>query len=93
MGKFFSNAALKPVKKLADKVEALSDKYGAMPDDELQAKTGEFKERFAKGETLDDLLPEVFAQVREASWRVIGLKHFYEQLLGGIVLHQGTSRR
>ncbi|MDL2236925.1 preprotein translocase subunit SecA [Christensenellaceae bacterium OttesenSCG-928-K19] len=87
---FFSNSALRPVKKIADKVEALSAAYEAMTDGELKAKTAEFKERHQAGESLDALLPEVFAQVREASWRVIGLKHFYEQILGGIVLHQGN---
>jgi len=90
MGKFFSNAALRPVKKLADKVESLSGAYEAMSDEELKGKTSEFRERFEKGEKLDDMLPEVFAQVREASWRVLGMKHFYEQILGGIVLHQGN---
>ncbi len=87
---FFSNSALRPVKKLADKVEALAPKFEAMSDAELVGQTAQFKQRFENGETMDDLLPEVFAQVREASWRVLGLRHFYVQILGGIVLHQGN---
>jgi len=87
---FSSERLLKPVRKIADKIEALADEYKAMSDETLQKKTGEFKERFEKGETLDMLLPEVFAQVREASDRVIGLRHFYVQLQGGVVLHQGN---
>ena len=86
----FSNSALRPVKKLADKVEALSSVYEEMSDDELVAMTEEFKKRHQNGESLDALLPDVFAQVREASWRVLGMKHFYAQVLGGIVLHQGN---
>ena len=86
----FGNSALRPVKKLADKVEALSSKFEGMSDEELVARTEEYRKRHQDGETLDDLLPEVFAQVREASWRVLGMKHFYEQVLGGIVLHQGN---
>ena len=61
-----------------------------MSDDELIRKTEEYKKRHREGESLDALLPEVFAQVREASMRVLGMKHFYEQVLGGIVLHQGN---
>ena len=91
MSKMFgSEAALRPVRKLADKIEALSDQYAGYSEEQLKGKTEEFKQRFENGETLDELLVEVFAQVREASWRVLGLKHFYEQLLGGIVLHQGN---
>ncbi|MBD5560254.1 MAG: preprotein translocase subunit SecA [Clostridia bacterium] len=90
MAGFFKNAALRPVKKLTDKVEALSDQFEAMDDAQLKEKTQEFKDRYAAGESLDDLLPEVFAQVREASWRVIGLRHFREQIMGGIALHQGN---
>ena len=86
----FGNSALRPVKKLADKVEALSSKFEGMSDEELVARTEEYRKRHQDGETLGDLLPEVFAQVREASWRVLGMKHFYEQVLGGIVLHQGN---
>lgn len=90
MAGFFSKAALKPVRKIADRVEALSGEFEKLSDAELVAKTQEFKKRYGDGEKLDDLLPEVFAQVREASWRVLGMKHFYEQILGGIVLHQGN---
>ena len=60
-----------------------------LTDDELKAKTGEFKERLAKGETLDDILPEAYAVCREASWRVLGMKHFRVQLVGGVILHNG----
>ncbi|MEG1158526.1 MAG: DEAD/DEAH box helicase, partial [Christensenellaceae bacterium] len=87
---FFSNSALKPVKKIADKVESLSSIYENMDDEKLAAMTTEFKQRYESGETLDDLLPDVFAQVREASNRVLGMRHFYAQILGGIVLHQGN---
>lgn len=87
----FGNSALKPVRKLADKTEALSKTFEAMSDEELVAKTEEFKKRHREqDESLDSLLPEVFAQVREASMRVLGMKHFYEQVMGGIVLHQGN---
>ncbi|MEA4854059.1 MAG: preprotein translocase subunit SecA [Christensenella sp.] len=87
----FSNSALRPVKKLADKVEALAPIYEEMSDAELVQMTEIFKKRHQEdGESLDALLPEVFAQVREASWRVLGMKHFYAQVLGGIVLHQGN---
>ena len=62
----------------------------ALSDEELQAKTGEFRERYANGETLDDLLPEAFATVREASKRVLGMRHFDVQVIGAIALHKGT---
>ncbi len=87
---FLSNSALRPVKKIASQAEALADAFAALTDEQLKTKTAEFKERHQNGESLDALLPEVFAQVREASWRVIGLKHFYEQIMGGVVLHQGN---
>ncbi|MGI6153105.1 MAG: DEAD/DEAH box helicase, partial [Christensenellaceae bacterium] len=90
MAGFFARAALKPVKKIADRVEAAAPAFEKLSDQELVAKTEEYKKRYENGETLDDLLPEVFAQVREASARVLGLRHFYEQILGGIVLHQGN---
>ncbi|MBQ2712248.1 MAG: preprotein translocase subunit SecA, partial [Clostridia bacterium] len=80
---------IKAVKKIADKVEALADRYAGMSDDELKGLTAQFKERLANGETLDALLPEAFAAVREASSRVLGMRHFYVQIMGGIVLHQG----
>lgn len=60
-----------------------------LSDDELRNKTAEFKDRLSKGETLDDILPEAFAVCREASWRVLGIKHFRVQLIGGMVVHQG----
>ena len=69
MSKMFgSEAALRPVRKLADKIEALSDQYAGYSEEQLKGKTEEFKQRFENGETLDELLVEVFAQVREASW-------------------------
>lgn len=77
------------LKKIADKVEALADKYKAMSDDELKAMTAALKQRLADGETADDILPDAFAVVREAGDRVLHMRHFYVQLLGGIVLHQG----
>ncbi|HHY81494.1 MAG TPA: preprotein translocase subunit SecA [Clostridiales bacterium] len=80
---------IKRLSKIADKIESLEPSIKALSDRELRAKTEEFKRRYAAGETLDDLLPEAFAVVREASVRVLGLRHFYVQLLGGIVLHQG----
>ena len=75
---------------LADKVEALDEEYQKLSDKELQAKTQEFKDRLSKGETLEDILPEAFATVREASQRVIGLKPFRVQIIGGIALHFGN---
>ena len=72
-----------------DKIEALSEEYAAMTDAQLQAKTPEFKARLASGETLDDILPEAFATAREADWRVLGMRPYRVQLVGGVVLHQG----
>jgi preprotein translocase subunit SecA len=80
---------LKKIRKIADAVVKLEDEYKRLSDGALQAKTEEFKQRYQSGESLDDMLPEVFAQVREASSRVLGMRHFYVQLIGGIVLHQG----
>ena len=80
---------VKKVEKIADQVMALEDQMAALTDEELKAKTPEFKERLANGETLDDLLPEAFAVCREAAWRSVGMKHFKVQVIGGIVLHQG----
>ncbi|WP_312654544.1 preprotein translocase subunit SecA [Proteiniclasticum sp.] len=85
----YSEREVKRVEPLADKVEALDAQYQNLTDEELRAKTAEFKERLEKGETLDDLLPEAFATVREASWRVLKMKHFRVQIIGGIILHQG----
>ena len=85
----YSTKELKRIQPLKDKVLSLEDEYSKLTDAELQAKTPEFKERLANGETLDDILPEAFAACREASWRVLNMKHFPVQILGGIVLHQG----
>ena len=80
---------VKKVSKIVDKVEALDSQMQALSDEELKAKTQEFKDRLAEGETLDDILPEAFAVCREGAWRSIGLKPFRVQLIGGVVLHQG----
>ncbi len=85
----YSERELKQIYPIADKIEALEPEYKAMTDAQLTAKTGEFKSRLANGETLDDILPEAFATVREASVRVLGMRPFRVQLVGGIVLHQG----
>ena len=85
----YSDRELKKIKPIADKVLALESKYEAFSNKELQAMTPAFKERLANGETLDDILPDAFAVCREAAWRVLGLKHFPVQVIGGIVLHQG----
>ncbi|MBP3441477.1 MAG: preprotein translocase subunit SecA [Clostridia bacterium] len=85
----YSTRAVKEITPKKNKVLALEDEYSKLSDKELQHKTVEFKERLAKGETLDDILPEAFAACREASWRVLGMKHFPVQIIGGIVLHQG----
>ena len=84
-----SDHELKRLYPIADKIEALSDTCAAMTDEELRAKTDEFKQRYAAGESLDAMLPEAFATAREAAWRVLGMKPFRVQLIGGIVLHQG----
>ena len=84
-----SDREIKKLRPLVDKIEALEDEYRALTDAQLRAKTDEFKARLAKGETTDDLLPEAFATVREAADRVLGMRPFRVQLLGGIVLHQG----
>ena len=83
----YSDRELKKVYPIANKVMALEDDMAKLTDAELKAKTPEFKERLKNGETLDDLLPEAFAVMREASWRVLGMKHFYVQVVGGIILH------
>lgn len=84
-----SRRALSKLNKLAEKVEALDSKYAAMSDDELKSQTGLLKDRLAKGETLDDIMFDAFAALREASKRVLGMKHFHVQIVGGICLHQG----
>ncbi|MBQ8636464.1 MAG: preprotein translocase subunit SecA [Clostridia bacterium] len=85
----YSDRELKRIKPIADKVMALDEEMSKLSDGELRAKTDEFKSRITAGETLDDILPEAFAVMREASWRVLGMKHFYVQVIGGIILHQG----
>ena len=85
----YSERELKRIYPIRDKVLALDEQYSKMSDQELKAMTPKFKERLANGETLDDILPEAFATCREAAWRVLGMKHFPVQVIGGIVLHQG----
>ncbi len=84
-----SRQSLKKLNKLALKVEALEPKYQAMSDEELKSQTGVLKARLANGETLDDIMFDAFAALREASWRVLKMKHFHVQIIGGICLHQG----
>ena len=85
----YSDHELKKIYPVADKIEALEEEYKALTDAQLQAKTAEFKERLRGGETTDDILPEAFAAVREAADRVLGMRPYRVQLIGGIVLHQG----
>ncbi len=85
----YSDREIKRIISTVDKIEALDSKMTSLSDEELKAKTEEFKTRLNNGETLEDILPEAFAVVREASWRVLNKKHFRVQLIGGIVLHQG----
>ena len=85
----YSERELKSIYPIVDKIEAMADEYRALTDEELRAKTPEFKARLANGETLDNILPEAFAAVREAAGRVLGLYPYRVQLIGGIVLHQG----
>ena len=90
--KLFGTTSEKEIKKImpiVNKILAYDDEYSKLSDEELQHKTIEFKERLSNGETLDDILPEAYATVREASWRVLGMKHFPVQIEGGIILHQG----
>ncbi len=84
-----SQRELKSIYPIVDKIEALEEEYKGLTDAQLQAKTPEFKERLANGETLDDILPEAFATCREAAWRVLGMRPYRVQLVGGVVLHQG----
>ncbi len=85
----YSKREVKRIQPICDRVLALEDKYSAMSESELKNQTAVLKERLANGETTDDILPDAFATCREASWRVLGMKHFPVQILGGIVLHQG----
>ena len=92
MSKLFgshSDHELKRIYPIVDRIEALEPQMSALPDEEPKAKTQEFKDRYAAGERLDELMPEAFAAVREAAWRVLGMKPFRVQLIGGVVLHQG----
>ena len=84
-----SQHEVKRIIPIVDKIEALAPEFEKLTDEELQAKTPEFKERLGKGETLDDLLPEAYATVREAATRVLGMRHYRVQLMGGVILHQG----
>jgi len=90
--KIFGNYSEKEVRRIepiADEVLSYDEKMSKLTDDELRGKTEEFKNRIKEGETLDDILPEAFAAVREAAWRTLKMKHFKVQIIGGIVLHQG----
>ncbi len=84
-----SQHEVKRIVPIVDKIEALAPEFEKLTDEELRAKTPEFKERLEKGETLDDLLPEAYATVREAATRVLGMRHYRVQLMGGVILHQG----
>ncbi|MBQ8917963.1 MAG: preprotein translocase subunit SecA, partial [Oscillospiraceae bacterium] len=85
----YSEKELKRIQPILKSVLALEEKYAALSEQELKAVTPALKERLAKGETTEDILPEAFAACREAAWRVLGMKHFPVQIIGGIVLHQG----
>ena len=89
LAKNYSKKELKRIQPILDSVLFFEDKMAQLSDDELRDKTEEFKERYASGESLDSLLPEAFAVCREAAWRVLGMKHFPVQIIGGIILHQG----
>ena len=84
-----SERELKRIEPIVDKIESYRDTMRALSDEELRGKTKEYKKRLAEGETLDDLLPEAFATVREAGKRVLNMEHYRVQLIGGIILHQG----
>ncbi|MBQ7848395.1 MAG: preprotein translocase subunit SecA, partial [Clostridia bacterium] len=84
-----SEAEVKKLSKTIDRIEAMEEDYKKLTDDQLRGKTEEFRARLKNGETEDDILPEAFATVREASRRILGMRHFRVQLIGGMVLHQG----
>lgn len=91
--KIFRSFSEKEISKLQPKVDqilSLEEEYSKLTDEQLKNKTEEFKVRLKNGETLDDILVEAFATVREASWRVLGMKHYPVQLIGGMILHQGS---
>ena len=85
----YSTRELKKIMPIVEKIESYRDEYIKLSNEQLAAKTEEFKKRLKEGETLDDILPEAYAVVREASKRVLGMEHYRVQLIGGIVLHQG----
>ena len=87
--KSYSEKEVKRVMPLVEKINGLEEEISKLTDEQLKNKTGEFKKQLEEGKTLDDILPEAFAVVREASKRVLGLRHFDVQLIGGIILHQG----
>ena len=96
ISKIFGTRSEREVKKLndtIDKIEALDEKFSAMSEKELRGMTAVLKARLASGETLDDILPEAFATVREAAWRVLEMKHFRVQLIGGIDASSGQNCR
>ena len=84
-----ANKEIKKIEPIVEQINSYNNEMESLSDEELQGKTNEFKERIKNGETLDDLLPEAFAVVKEASWRVLGMKQYDVQLMGGIILHQG----
>ena len=84
-----SDREIKKIMPLVEKTESFESALAKLDEHQLKAKTVEFKERYQNGESLDDLLPEAFAVCREAAWRVLGMKHYQVQIIGGIVLHQG----
>ena len=84
-----SGREIKKIQPIVDKILALEEEYKALSEEDLRGKTAQFKERLSQGQTLDDLLPEAFAAIREAAWRVLGMRPYPVQLIGGIVLHQG----
>ena len=89
----YSQRQIKRITSTVDKIEDLADKYSALTDEELSAVTGELKDRLKNGETLDDILPDAFAAVREAADRVLGKRPFRVQLMGGIILHRSSFRQ
>ncbi len=84
-----SQRELKRIQPILDQIKSYDEAMQKLSDEELRGKTAEFKERLTKGETLDDILPEAYAVCREAGWRVLKMKHFDVQLIGGIILHHG----
>ena len=85
----YSDKELKRIDPIVNKIESLEPEMAKLSDEDLKNKTNEFRQRLSSGETLDDILPEAFAVCREASYRVLGMKHYRVQLQGGVILHQG----